>query len=220
MLKIQKDYERKLTCKKTGVAQKMILTNTKQWIHSILMTVISFILSFMLLTFEIKTTYGAISNIEIINGGDNGKKGVPDCPGDLIITYQIPVIKDKGKETINYVPSDSVQCISSKQVFITIKSWFPEEKEIIPVRNLFNPDKKECVKIRYHLPKSTHICIKIYNLVGELIVTLKDEYQNSGLYSAEWDGRNDQGDLVASGIYLLHIKTDFSEEVKKIAIVR
>ena len=65
--------------------------------------------------------------------------------------------------------------------------------------NPFNPT----TKIEYSLPKSGHISLKVYDLLGREVVTLKNEFQAAGKYSVEFDGSN-----LASGIYLYVLVTD------------
>ena len=57
--------------------------------------------------------------------------------------------------------------------------------------------------------------IKIYNVAGELIRTLDYSTGNS---KATWDGKNDSGSLVASGIYIIHIKSDSGSKTIKVAV--
>ena len=55
--------------------------------------------------------------------------------------------------------------------------------------------------IRYQLPKTGKVTIGIYNLLGERIATLVDEQQKAGHYNAYWNGKDDRGNRIASGIY-------------------
>ena len=59
--------------------------------------------------------------------------------------------------------------------------------------------------IRYEVPESAgshRVKIEIHNAIGENIKTLVDEYQQAGVHSVQWDGRNDMDLQVSSGIYL------------------
>jgi flagellar hook assembly protein FlgD len=61
--------------------------------------------------------------------------------------------------------------------------------------------------------------IKIYNVAGELVRTLVDEMKNAGAYSIAWDGRNNAGSDVASGIYFYKMETkDFSQSRKMVML--
>lgn len=77
--------------------------------------------------------------------------------------------------------------------------------------NPFNPE----TTFKYSLPKKTHVSIKIYNIFGQVVATIKEGEQPAGNYSAIWDGRNDFGQLVSSGVYLYEMRTsDFRRALK------
>jgi hypothetical protein len=63
--------------------------------------------------------------------------------------------------------------------------------------NPFNP----VTTIRYELPKASRVTLKIYNMLGQEVRTLEQSDQEPGYYQSVWDGRNDNGMLVSSGIY-------------------
>jgi photosystem II stability/assembly factor-like uncharacterized protein len=67
--------------------------------------------------------------------------------------------------------------------------------------NPFNPT----TTIRYALPKDAFVSLKVYNILGQEIVTLKDELQSVGTFNILWNGRNNAGSQVASGMYLYRI---------------
>jgi len=64
--------------------------------------------------------------------------------------------------------------------------------------NPFNPS----TSINYALNTEGFVTLKIYNTLGEEVATLVNEFQNAGYKSATWNGRNDAGSPVASGIYI------------------
>ena len=81
-----------------------------------------------------------------------------------------------------------------------------------PYPNPFNNG----TKIEFHLPKSGDINLSIFNTNGQFIKTLAQGYYASpGNYSAQWDGTNDFGSNVSTGIYLIVLKTEFSTQVRK-----
>ncbi len=68
--------------------------------------------------------------------------------------------------------------------------------------NPFNPT----TIVKYDLPKNTKVVLKIYNVSGQEIRTLVDEFQTSGSKSAVWDGRDGSGKIVNSGVYIYRIQ--------------
>jgi type 1 fimbria pilin len=75
----------------------------------------------------------------------------------------------------------------------------------IAVRTYPNPFNPE-TQISYTLASSQNVQIQIYNVSGQLIRTYDQGYQPAGTYSVRWDGRNQGGDMTASGVYLCRIQ--------------
>jgi len=62
--------------------------------------------------------------------------------------------------------------------------------------------------------------LKIYNILGQKVRTLLDEEVMPGEYQITWDGRDDQGKEVSSGIYFYHLKTEGFSEVRKMVLLK
>lgn len=73
------------------------------------------------------------------------------------------------------------------------------------LQNYPNPFNNR-TKIKYVLPFRSNICINIYDALGQRIKRLVDKSQDTGLYSIEWDGKNEYGNAVGSGIYFYRIQ--------------
>lgn len=85
--------------------------------------------------------------------------------------------------------------------------------------NLFDPTKGEIMTVNYSvLPGS--VLIRVYTLRGVPVKTLVDGAHAAGVFSTTWDGRNDAGEIVASGIYLIRIEADRLNEILKAAVVK
>ena len=83
--------------------------------------------------------------------------------------------------------------------------------------NPFNPN----TVIKFQLPRSERVSLKIYNTLGQLIRTLTDEkLLEAGYYTIEWNGMNTANQPVSSGIYFLQIKTINDSKVIKMILQR
>lgn len=82
--------------------------------------------------------------------------------------------------------------------------------------NPFNPE----TTISYALGEASEVELSIYNLRGQKVRTLVDEYQKAGQYNIVWDGFDSDRNRVASGIYLYRIKTEKSEITKKMILMK
>lgn len=68
--------------------------------------------------------------------------------------------------------------------------------------NPFNP----ATQITYYLPQAEKVIVKIYNINGQLIKTLVNEFQPAGIKTVIWNGLDEQGQKAASGIYLYQLQ--------------
>ena len=82
--------------------------------------------------------------------------------------------------------------------------------------NPFNP----VTTISYSLPKEAQTKLTIYSLTGELIVTLVDANQPSGIHRLIWNGKEQNGYSVGSGIYLLKLEADMYTQTRKIVFLK
>ena len=83
--------------------------------------------------------------------------------------------------------------------------------------NPFNPT----TTIRYGLPKEEKVTLRIYNILGEEVVTLvNEELKAAGFHAAVWDGRNSSGQYVASGVFIYQLKAAGRILTSKMALVR
>jgi len=82
------------------------------------------------------------------------------------------------------------------------------------MQNYPNPFNPETI-IRYQLPKSSHVNLEVFNILGERIRTLVDTEQNAGFYHITWDGKNDAGMIAPSGIYFYALRYNNIVNYKK-----
>jgi Zn-dependent metalloprotease len=82
--------------------------------------------------------------------------------------------------------------------------------------NPFNPS----TTIRYALPTDSHVSLKIYNMLGQLVITLVDDKQTSGFKEVVWDGRNKAGLMVTSGMYIYRIVAGNFVKTQKMTFVK
>ena len=75
-------------------------------------------------------------------------------------------------------------------------------------------------KIEYSIPEQGNVKIIIYNINGEIVRNLLNSHINPGLHFINWDGQDNAGNIVGSGIYLyqIQIKGVFSEMKKMILL--
>jgi flagellar hook assembly protein FlgD len=82
--------------------------------------------------------------------------------------------------------------------------------------NPFNPS----TTIRYALSEDAHVTLKIYNMLGQSVATLVDGDQQAGYHSIVWDGSNNFGARVTSGMYVYRLSAGDFVKTKTMAVVK
>ena len=82
--------------------------------------------------------------------------------------------------------------------------------------NPFNPE----TQIHYSLPKKDEVRISIFNVVGRRVRVLVHGMQNAGHHHVVWDGRDDQGRLVSSGVYLCKLEASKMVATRKMVVLK
>ena len=87
--------------------------------------------------------------------------------------------------------------------------------------NPFNPE----TWIPYQLSVDSPVSVSIYDTTGKLIRTLPLGFQSAGFYNSQgraayWDGRNDAGERVASGLYFYQLRTPTYHQNRRLVIIK
>jgi hypothetical protein len=77
--------------------------------------------------------------------------------------------------------------------------------------NPFNPE----TNIRYSVPKGTQVTLKVYDVLGNEVATLVNEFKNAGEYNMRWQPSN-----VSSGVYFYELRTDEFVKTNKMILLR
>ena len=64
------------------------------------------------------------------------------------------------------------------------------------------------------------IRISVYNVAGQRVALLLNEYRGAGNHRAQWDGRNEKGAMVGNGTYLVVIEGPTGRSVRKIIVLK
>ncbi len=73
---------------------------------------------------------------------------------------------------------------------------------------------------RFGVRSPIHTTIKVYNIKGQLVKTLLNEKKHLGKYTVIWDGRNERGREVSSGIYFYQLATEDNKITRKMILLR
>jgi len=86
--------------------------------------------------------------------------------------------------------------------------------------NVFNPLKGEKTVIKIDTTEQTHIKINLYDTRGKKIKEIADEERGAEICRYYWDGKDGSGNIVGSGLYLVHIEAGDYKKTKKIIVVK
>jgi len=82
--------------------------------------------------------------------------------------------------------------------------------------NPFNP----VTSIRYALPEQSMVKLTIYDMLGKEVVTLVNRTEQAGYKSVDWNGLNQHGQLVSTGIYFYRIQAGNFSQIRKMIFIK
>lgn len=82
--------------------------------------------------------------------------------------------------------------------------------------NPFNPS----TEIRYSIPRESYVIVRVLNARGEEVHMLLQQRQSAGHYAIQWNGTDNYGNAVSSGLYLCRIETNGFVGTRKMLLVR
>ncbi len=82
--------------------------------------------------------------------------------------------------------------------------------------NPFNPT----TQIRFSLPRESNVRLVVFDIVGRVVTTLVDQKMSAGIHQVTWNGRDQDGRSVSSGVYFYHIQAEGFSATKKMALIK
>lgn len=134
--------------------------------------------------------------------------------------YSFHNIRDDGPS----VPIDRTCFLAGVLTWLGNTPGTPTGSTVIPlayeleqnVPNPFNP----ATRIRFALPLAGHVKLTVYDLQGRLIRKLFDGHREAGIFVTDWNGENDDGNSVASGVYFYRLQATGFTDQKKMVLLR
>jgi len=131
----------------------------------------------------------------------------------------------------SYISSDGLSWVALQTIAISgvsptnvsLKAYatrHPPSGSVALTDNLFRPLKGLNCKIDVTIFVGGDITIKVYTLNGGLVRTIYDGPANAGVLSRFWDGKTDNGNLVASGLYFIHVKGPNTNKTEKVVVIK
>ena len=127
-------------------------------------------------------------------------------PSYLEDDYITAKVNQFGKYMLTYNVNPASDDIAIPQTF-GIKSCYP---------NPFNPS----VSIDYSLEKDSNVRVSIYNILGQKIKEIENSYKVAGSYTSIWNGLNNQGSQMPSGVYIVEVNNKEEKSIKFVTLLK
>ncbi|MBK8574224.1 MAG: hypothetical protein IPN90_00585 [Elusimicrobia bacterium] len=131
--------------------------------------------------------------------------------------FEGPYTLTPSKEGYSFQPVS--RSFSPLQSSVPLQNFQGGAVNFSAVGNLFNPVDGAPVAFNYSILPG-HVSLKVYSLRGTPVRTLVDQDESAGNHSVFWDGRDSDGHVVASGIYLVYFEADQTKSTTKVAVVK
>jgi Tol biopolymer transport system component len=92
-------------------------------------------------------------------------------------------------------------------------------KVFVLYQNRPNPFRNG-TRIKYGLPKTAKVRLMVYNITGRAVKKLVEEEQKEGYYDIVWNGRDNRGKKLPSGVYFYRLETEQTNLIKKIIMTK
>ncbi|HMN18687.1 MAG TPA: T9SS type A sorting domain-containing protein [Ignavibacteriaceae bacterium] len=97
---------------------------------------------------------------------------------------------------------------------VETENEFSLPKEFELAQNYPNPFNPSTI-IEYQLPKGSNISLKIYDILGNEVVTLVNEYKDAGIYAVKFNALS-----ISSGIYFYKLQADNKTFIRKMSVIK
>lgn len=197
----------------------------------------------------LSTEFAGDMTIAYTIGGDGYGAEPHLVDGEIILEYPLRWINlnmssgtispNQSQEIIvNFDTSDIEESVHTCNIVITSDSWDGKtipvtltpitddnDPDQIPVSNLlsqnypnpFNPE----TRIPFSISQSAaNVTLRVYNMKGQIIRTLLDQPSEPGNYQIVWDGKDDNGKEVASGVYFSNLSVNGQKQTRKMVLMK
>jgi hypothetical protein len=132
----------------------------------------------------------------------------------VLVTVNATVSHDLDFAVSNWDPA-----IGNYVFLNTSATVYAEEPDVLPkqtllIQNYPNPFNPK-TEIRYRIPETGHVALRIYDLLGSHVATLVDENQTAGLYDIAWDASGQ-----SSGIYFARLETGGRNAMRRLVLMK
>ncbi len=172
------------------------------------------------------STVFAHTDLEIFESNDNGLSwnalespaGVDEVSRLLILPTRPPILllhastADLGSSWYRMRLPDDATAIQEESSRV-----HPATFQLLPnYPNPFNGD----TMLNYTLPAAANVELAVYNITGQKVATLVTGRRQAGVYTHHWDGRDQRGFPLSTGVYVLRLRSGKDTQVQNLLLLR
>lgn len=131
--------------------------------------------------------------------------------------YVMHVKKDDGSTTSFNL--EDIRCITFDTTSVGISDFIKSKIKFTLSQNYPNPFNPT-TNIVYEVPEKGLVSVKVYNVLGQEVRTLLHAQQNAGKHTIRWDGKNNAGNAISSGMYVYRIDFQGKALAKKMLMLK
>ncbi len=158
-----------------------------------------------------------------------GIETVPEHAAVYLIDHELETAIDLRKETHYMFFQGAREVVNNEEdvrftLLVGSDSFVGDVLPALPTRTVLHPNYPNpfnpTTVIRYELASAAEVTIKIYNVTGALVKTLEARHRERGRYEAGWNGDNNRGQKVASGIYFYRLHAGGFTQTRKMILLK
>lgn len=107
----------------------------------------------------------------------------------------------------------------TSMTFVLLNTSDTDGNNIVLEQNFPNPFNS-LTTIRYFLLSDDEVSLRIYNVLGQRVITLKEGFHKVGTYDVSWGGTDKNGNAVSSGVYFYEVRTNMGKKSRSMIYLR
>lgn len=138
-----------------------------------------------------------------------------------VITYGTPSQAIIAWNSFNVTTSDDIYALSTYYtVSVPVGPSRISSRPVISLDQNFPNPFNPVTKIVFTLSGTGHVRLRVYDIAGRVVRVLEEGLREAGRHETLWDGKDDAGEKVASGVYFYSLETSGATEARKMVIIR